>query len=148
MNISDIKGLVATSPFLASADKIPWIKVQLCKILGRCVLWLTLPSDLRADQLTSCSQKQKEQNEDIVIFCHATLGFRYHAMLSQARVIENLASSPFPLPFFMMFSLQDTVCDPEVNEHPASKIYSFVKFLFTVFNGFLTSKAIQRFCIT
>ena len=85
---------------------------------------------------------------DIVIFCHVTLGFRYHAMLAQARVIENLASSPFPLPFFMMFSLQDTVCDPEVNEHPESKIYSFVKFLFTVFNGFLTSKAIQRFCIT
>ena len=128
MKISDIKGLIATSPFLAPADKIPWIKLQLCKILGRCVPWLTLPSDLTADQLTSCSQKQKEQNEDIVIFRHATLGFGYHAMLAQARAIENLASSPFPLPFFMMFSLQDMVCDPEVNEHTASKIYSFVKF--------------------
>ena len=44
----------------------------------------------------------------------------------------------------MVFSLQDTVCDPEMNEHTASKIYSFVKFLFTIFNGFLKSKAIQR----
>ena len=98
MKTSNIKGLIATSPFLAPADKIPWIKVQICKIFGRCVPWLTLQSDLSADQLTSCAQKQKEQNEDIVIFRHATLGFGYHTMLAQARAIENLASSPFPFP--------------------------------------------------
>ena len=95
---------------------------------------LTLPSDLTANQLTSCSQKQKEQNEDIVIFCHATLGFGYHAMLAQARAIENLASSPFPLPLGgQTYGKQDLF---------------FCQILFTVFNGVLTSKAIQWFCIT
>lgn len=84
-------------------------------MLGRLIPSLKVPSNLKAEDLTSDPAKQKEHDEDEHCQPSATIGWASEGLKAQDRVKTMAANGePFPLPLLYMYSANDKVANPKV----------------------------------
>lgn len=120
-----IRGVVLTSPFLAPAGEVSYVKVLLSKILGSILPKLSLPADeVTADVVMHDKEKIKEHDADPLILSNFTLGWALHAMNAQARIKEKLdkEKKEFPLPVLFAYAEDDKVACAKTNRESAEKM--------------------------
>lgn len=117
-NSKPIKGLLVSSPWLAPATKLPYVKVLLSKLLGRFVPTLTLPvneNELSGKLLTHDPIKIKESDEDPLNLKAVTVGWAYQSLLAQERVLAN-DHCQLPMPVLFAYAGKDQIANPQINE--------------------------------
>jgi acylglycerol lipase len=112
--IKNLKGIVLTNPYVEATDAVPWMVLGVVHTLGRLFPALKVPSNLKAEDLTSDPVKQQEQRDDDMCQPDATVGWASQGLKTQARVKEMAKNTPFPLPLLYIYSTHDKVANPKV----------------------------------
>lgn len=114
--VKSLKGVILTNPYVEATDAVPWMVLGVVHTLGRWFPALKVPSNLRAEDLTSDPVKQQEQRDDEHCQANATIGWASQGLKTQARVKNMAKSTPFPVPLLYIYATQDKVANPKVVE--------------------------------
>ena len=121
-HVKNLKGAVLTNPYVEATDAIPWMILGVVHTLGRWFPGLKVPSNLKAEELTSDPIKQKEHDEDELNQPSASIGWASQALKAQDRVKKMAGSSVFPLPILYIYSTEDKVANPKAVETIGEKL--------------------------
>lgn len=115
-----IAGLILTNPWVAPAEAVSYIKIQISKFLGKVFPKLAMDANLKSEDLTHDSAKIEEHKSDTMVLQKFTLGWAVQAMVAQARVKREVKD--LPLPVLFVYSDEDKIADSSVNKQLAEQI--------------------------
>lgn len=111
---SDIKGVIATSPFLRLAFNPPKWKVTLGKILLKIWPSLTLPSELEVDAISRDKNEVKKYNNDSLIHDKISPMFVFPVKDAGEWAIEN--ANKLDVPMLILHGTGDRITDYKASE--------------------------------
>jgi len=108
--LAEVQGLVLTSPYLRFALAVPAWKLTVGRLCARAVPWLPIPSEIRAEMLTSDTAMLELARKDALALKIATPGWFFSAQRAQAEAIARAPS--FQSPVLVIHGGQDPIADP------------------------------------
>lgn len=101
---------VLSSPFLRLRDTVPLAKRMLGQAASRWLPRLSLPNDIRIEDLTSDQAKQAERRVDTL--CHDVAGARWYTASLQAQEYVADYASRIDVPTLWLVAHDDRLADP------------------------------------
>lgn len=93
----DIKGLIASAPFIGLANTPPAIMGSIAKWLGRAFPNLTMSQPLTGDKISTLPEEQKLYENDPLNHSKISFGLAYDAVEAGSRVAASAANWTLPL---------------------------------------------------
>jgi alpha-beta hydrolase superfamily lysophospholipase len=108
--LTDLRGLILTSPYLRAAFPIPAWKLAVGRLADRCLPWLPIPSEIRPEMLCRDSQGLEFNRNDSLRLQIATPRWFFTARQAQVQAVARAAE--VRLPVLVIQGEQDPVADP------------------------------------
>jgi lysophospholipase len=105
-----VRAAVITSPFLGLRAKVSPVKQVVGRLAARVVPTLSLPNELRAEDLTSDLDKQAERRADTL--CHDVAGARWFLSAEQTQAHVLAAATRIRIPTIWIVGGDDPIADP------------------------------------
>ena len=105
-----LAGLVLTSPAFAFAVQIPLWKSLLGRVASRVVPWLSLPTEIRPEELSHDPTVHAEASSDPLMTQRASARWFTESLAAQARAMGG--EEPLPCPLLLLAAGSDSICDP------------------------------------
>lgn len=109
-SLVSVQGVVFTSPYLRFALSVPAWKLTVGRVCARAIPWLPIPSEVRAEMLTSDPAVIELVRKDALALRIATPGWFFSAQRAQAEAIARAPS--FQLPVLVIQGGKDPISDP------------------------------------
>jgi len=121
-----VRGIVLSSPYIRPAEDLPYIKVLLSRAFGKVYPSLSIPANLKGEDLTSDPEKQREHRDDPDNLGSATAGWAKQCMEAQERVRAALdgGTASLPVPVLFSYGTADVVANPETNREASESLKS------------------------
>jgi alpha-beta hydrolase superfamily lysophospholipase len=113
-------GAIISSPFLALRLPVPGYKKLLARVASRLLPTLSMPNDLRVEDLTADLQKQAERTADKLCFDVATARWFTEAMRAGAHVAAHAAE--IKVPTLWLVGGADPIADPAASRRVADQV--------------------------
>jgi len=117
--VGELRGLVATNPYLALAMKVPGYKVLLANTMAKLYPRLAIPSGLPTDGLSRQEGVREAYERDPFVFSIATSGWFRETNEAQLRVRRL---TKLPLPCLYVYSDSDPIAQPAANRQLAAQL--------------------------
>ncbi len=122
----DLKGIIATSPGLASGTPIPPMKIMAARVLTRLAPKMTMPNGLDFDSLSHDPEVKRVYLADPLV--HPLISTRLGAELLNAGIWIRSKSGNFPYPLLLMQGADDRIVDAALNQKFAQGLTGNVTF--------------------
>ncbi|MBT8303539.1 MAG: lysophospholipase [Bacteroidia bacterium] len=114
----ELKGVIATSPFLRLAFKPPKWKINLGKAMLKVWPSLTLPSELEVDAISRIPEEVKKYQEDALVHDKVSPMFTFPIMQRGEWAIKNI--DKLTIPMFVLHGTGDRIIDHKASEEFAN----------------------------
>jgi acylglycerol lipase len=121
-----LKGIIATSPFLAAGAPISPAKLAFGKILYNILPSMTLPNGLDLECLSHNPQIKKAYIDDPLV--HEQISARLGIDMIKTGTWLGLQEIPFPYPLLLMQGSEDSIVSPQATRAFAEKLKGDVTF--------------------
>ncbi len=117
--VGELRGLVATNPYLELAMKVPGYKILLANTMAKLYPRLAIPSGLPTDGLSRQEGVREAYERDPFVFNIATTGWFRETNEAQLRVRRL---TQLPLPCLYVYSDADPIAAPAANRQLAAQL--------------------------
>lgn len=114
--------VILISPYTEPSEKLSPLKKFAARLFGATMPNLPIPAGLKAEELTSCPQKQQEHKQDPKILAMARAGWASECMNAQGRVQKLVETVLIEMPVLFIYGDEDPVACPKTNERVAQML--------------------------
>jgi alpha-beta hydrolase superfamily lysophospholipase len=116
-----LSGLVILSPWLAPAADLPYVKVVASRVLGSLLPTLTIPAELKSEDLMHDKEKIKAHKEDKLLLEKFCVGWAKESMKSQAHA-RKLTALPNISSLLFIYAGDDKIASTKENSKLANQL--------------------------